>query len=532
MSESKSAQPLTDQTLARLRQLAEGNGLKPEQIELALTEEKIYPLAGVSQLMPFCERQTAHYPGTPRGKGRQMVGNAGELATEAQNVQKKFLDGDEWLALAVDELKKAPGQGWGLEGAKIAMPEKSVVLAASVMCPTCQGQQMLTCAQCQGQGFVVCSQCQGRGQEPCPNCNGSGQNPHNPAQLCPICNGQRTAPCRFCRASGKLVCPTCQGRRGTACPACKGAGSMTEEVGLACGVTVSFRVAGEDVPAGLRRGLDRLGMANLSKGHADITLEFAPAIKAKKEGERAKPGEEEEEKTVLRYRAMVPYADARVRFGGGRPALISVFGKKALLMGVPSFLDDALEPWREHLRKAAKGEGPLDSALGARAMREALGLMLAGEGQLQNFRKFYSLGLSGGAMREILQNMDRALKRLTLRVRIGAAAACGLGGAALLAALFFTPLHGQLTGGWPAGGVLAFDIAVLSALMGLSLAGLSKAMQFALKRRFAGYPITLLQKTGRIGFGLMGGIAAAWVLALLLAPAKPLWINHLLRIFG
>lgn len=519
---------LAHQTLLRLRKVAQGNGIAPGAIEVVTAEEKVYELTGTLQLKPFCEQAGGgRYPGRPRGAGRQMLGSFGELHAEAQRRQQQFKDSRDWIAEVLTYVKdKMPAQGWGQHDERIGLPEKSVILAATEACPACQGRQTLTCQQCQGQGFVICVQCQGRGQELCYNCSGRGENPLQPGQACVICQGTRHAPCRFCRSTGKLVCPTCQGRRGTPCGACQGSGFITEEIALACGVVAHFNFRGEDLPSGLRRGLDRAGISNLGNGYADIQL-----IEAK--GEDEKNSEKPELKPELHYRALLPYADLKIRIGDNkRVTIVSVFGKRCALMGIPAFLDETLRPWRERLKQAVQGRTKIEDAIEARALREALELVLAGQGKLENLRRLYPVGLSAEAMKEILGNLGRALKRLTLHVRSAAAVLFGLISAGIFAAIFLANLGPRLMQGWPPAAQPIFDLALPVILMSLSWIGLNKSVQFALRRQFPAQKIPLLQNTGKTCTVMLAGIALAYVAILFLMPTKPVWLSYIMRIIN
>jgi|GEM_PF-765086 hypothetical protein len=523
MPETPTDHPLTDQALARLRKLAEGNGLAPEKIELIESQEKVYALEGITRLVPFCERNNARYPGPPR-KDRRVVADAGELATEIQRKQEAFNADKDWLKPAMEDLRAAPSQGWGLDGAKITLREKSAALAVFETCPACQGRKQLACENCQGQGAVSCPQCQGRGQELCTICAGTGQNPAKPGTICLICNGRRYIPCRICRSAGRIPCPVCQGRGGVTCSRCNGTGGMTEETVLVCGVGINFKLNSKDLPSGLRRGLDRIGIANLAKGHADIKL-----IEPEKDKDPDTLEDSDKGSSVtVRYETKLPYADLKVRFGGARAVLVNVFGKRGLLMGVPAFLDQSLKPWRDKLKQAAAGAVPIDDALKARAMRDALALELSGQGQIANLRRLYSVGLSPAAAQDILLDMRRALGRLTRHVRAGAAMAAVLAGSGLLAAFLLLPLHAAMTQSWPWMAGLMLDLAVLALVMGLGWISLGKAAQWVLSRRFPKLKISLHRDTGYIGYGMLLGIFAAWIAILLLAPDRPLWFSYLI----
>jgi len=523
--------PLTDQALARLRKLAEGNGLAPDKIELIESEEKIYTLDGITQLVPFCEHSNAIYPGPVKGQDRTMVPDTASLEAAAALHHKNFLEGRDWVAVAIKDLEEAPGQGWGLEGAKISLPEKSVILAASEICTSCQGRKLITCGQCMGRGFNDCNYCQGRGLEFCYNCNGQGVNPHQPDQPCVVCHGKRQIPCRWCKLTGKLPCPTCQGRGGTACPSCNGNGRITTEIGLACGATINFRFTGKELPSGLRRGVDRLGVANLIKGHADVKLlpkEKKPEEEEKKEYQNPNAPPKPAEPIAIKYQAVMPYADLKLRFGDGRGVLVNVFGKRGSLMGVPAFLDESLKPWREKLAKAAKSGGPLDDALKARAMRDALTLLLGGKGDPTNLRRMYSVGLTAKTAQEIMINMRRAMRKFTKNMRLMTVVGEGLLASAFLAAFMVLPIHASLTHQWPWQAGMILDLAVLAGVMTGTWFGLGSSVRFQLKRHFPDLKISLHGHAGPIGMSMLSGIFCAWAAAIFFAKTRPDWVVHFL----
>ncbi len=538
MTDESPPRPLTDQALIRLRKLAEDNGLAASQIELKDSDEKIYTLEATLSLTPKCEIQQTRYPGAVRGKGRKIFSNFAALHAEAQRRREQFNESRDWIDASIKELKEQPGQGWGLQGALVTLPEKSSILAATETCSACQGRKLLTCEQCQGQGSVVCTQCQGRGQETCPTCNGHGDNPLMPGTPCITCHGTRQTVCRFCRASGKLPCPTCGGRGGTPCIGCQGAGRITEEAGIACSAETQFKLSGEGLPIGLRRGLERLGVANLVKGYADIEI-IEPKPDPDNPGEAAheqapQTGDGEENKTrkpepVLHYGAKLPYADIKIRFGEGRVVLISAFGKRGSLMDVPPFLDESLKPWRERLRAAARGKGPIEDALEARAIREARALELRGKGSIHELRKIYSVGLSSQTAKEILVNLRLALHRTTVHIRGPLAGVCVLLGAIVFAVIFYTPIHANIVQGWAWSAQLLLDVFILFGTMSLAEFALSAFTSLVLRRRFPELKITLRQKTGRIAYALLGGVAFMFAIVLITAPVKSLW---LLRLFG
>ncbi|MDE1902072.1 MAG: hypothetical protein KGI37_10585 [Alphaproteobacteria bacterium] len=513
--------PLAERALGRLRALASGNGIEPAAIAPAEIQESLFTLGGVMEISPLCETENTAYPGGIRGKDRKTTGSFAELAQAVAAHQKHFRETPDWVAAATEEIKAHESQGWGLENAKVTLPEKSAVFAATEICPSCQGRRMLTCTQCNGRGTVTCTQCQGQGRELCYNCGGRGENPQQPGQPCHTCNGTRYAPCRFCQSRGFLSCPTCQGQRGTPCAPCQGTGSITQEVAVTCGAETHFKLIAKDLPSGLRRGLERAGIENLGKGYADIKA--SPPPKDEDDEPHDKPPF-----PILTYQAVLPYAEIRMNFGR-KKAVISVFGKRGAMMGVPPFLDEPLQRWRDKLRAAAAGKAALGDALDARAMRDILALTVAGRGRIEPLRKLYPFGLSEGAMKTMLADMRLALNRATLKTRAVIAAAS----AALCAALFYlammTGFAAHLCAGLPAAAGAGIYMAMLAAGLTASWGALNFSTRLVLKKRFPQLQFAMQQKIGKTGYAMLAGIVAIFILMMMLSPAKPLWLGLLLR---
>lgn len=523
-----SQHPLTDQALKRLQQLADGNGLEAKDIVLVDTQEQIHVLEAVLKLTPSCEIKNVRYPGPVQGKGRQILSNVIELKQEVERRKKEFMSGSDWIPAVINELKAAQGSGWGYHDATISLDDKSVILAASATCPQCQGRQLISCQSCQGTGQIVCPQCHGRRQEPCIACGGHGETPGQPGQPCTMCHGTRLSTCRACQAQGQVACQHCQGRGGTPCPGCQGTGQISEEVGIICGAKTNFKLQSTGLPSGLRRGLDRLEFVNLSKGHADIEM---LQVKAEDDDETPPPkndGQPVPPVPKVKYRATMPYADAKIRFGQYRPSAISIFGKRGVMMNVPPFLDEALEPWRNKLKQAVAGKAPLEQALEARAIREVFGFEITGKGSVKELRRIYSIGLSNQVAQEIFTHMRLALNVITFKLRSGIAAAWVFVAAGLFWT-WFTSLRQQIVP-VPAiaqGGLC--DMALLLAVMVSGWLSLSSAIRFILQRRFPQFRIPLQHKIGKTGYAMLTGIVLAFIAIVFLEPHKPVWIELLMH---
>jgi len=514
--EPTSSPTLAERTLTRLRKVAAGNGLNPQDIAVFDTQEKTVTLHGKLEVSPMCEVESASYPGGIKSKNRKMVASFAALQSAVEKHKREFRESQDWVQSTVKEIKGHETQGWGLESAKVTLEEKSAVYAATEICPACAGRKTLVCEQCMGKGLVICTQCQGQGRELCYYCNGRGEDPQHPGFPCVTCNGTRYAPCRFCQASGFLPCPTCNGKRGTPCVSCQATGSTTQEVAIICGAETHFVFQSEGLPSGLRRGLDRIGIKNLSQGHADITVTEPSA----QENENPDP---KGQIPVLLFTATLPYAEMKMDLGG-KKSIVSAVGKRCAITGVPNFLDHALKPWRDKLRMAAFGHTSLEEALGARALKEILSLSVAGHENEKDVRRLYPFGMSSEVIGTILHDMHLAVKKTTLKTRTIMALFCGAAASAIFYVYFFKGLEEKLMFGMNPNIAMGIDFGVLAAALAASWMILNFSTRLALQSRFPQMKYALKQKTGKTGLSMLGGISAMFVLILLLSPLKPLWL--------
>ncbi len=516
--------PLSERARTRLARLAAGNGLVAGDIAILEADEKPYSLTGQIEVSPFCEEEAKTLASLGASKGSKTLPSFQALQEAVLGYKQAFIGTPDWIGLVEQEIEAHEQKGWGLIEAKIALPQKTAVFAATEVCPTCAGQRGLTCDQCRGQGIVICTQCQQQGRELCYYCNGRGEDPHNPHQPCHTCQGTRYAPCRFCQARGHLPCPTCHGQRYTTCPACKGAGGMTREVTVTCGARAFFTLKAAGLPSGLRRGLERIGIANLGKGHADVISRLPT-----KEELEDRP---KDKRLLLRhYTATLPYAELRMGLGKRR-AKIAVVGKRCALVDVPPFLEEPIRLWREKLRDAAAGKTAIENAFGARVIRDMLELVLAGKGRVPDIRRLYPFGFSAEALKGMLTDVTHALARATTRSRILMACLSVAGSFGLFHTLYGEGMRETLLAGVKPPLAFGADLGILLATVMVAWTGLSFITRLWLRRRFPDFTFALRQRTGKTGLWMVGAIIFIFVLSLSLAPVKPIWFAGLMRLVG
>ena len=466
-------------------------------------------------LNPHFSLEPTAYPGPSKGKNAIQFPHQAAMQQEVERRRAELLQGFGWVPDVIAELKQDKTLGWGQQEALVTLPNQCVTLACTESCPTCRGERNLSCPQCAGRRTLPCVQCtpyHNHGQEPCPYCAGTGLYYNDPQRPCQNCNGTRFIICRECQGRSVVNCPTCQGRGGTGCTTCKATGSITQDVKITAGASIAFQlISNNQLPTGLRRGLDRVGLANLPQTYADIELvPFEPEPPPQNPNEKTRPPPSNKVKLT----AKLPYAELEGSIGSTK-AKISVFGKRQRLFGVPCFLDESLKLWRDKLAAAAKGQGSLQPAIEARLIQEAMQLILNGKTHPNDLRRLYPIGLSEAAALLIMQHLQQALRRETRKVRLASAAAI----AALAIGTLFLILNSGLIPPLtklrePLGYALHGGLLIL--MLVVVWLALSQVTRWFLGKKFGPQKLALRQNIGAIGLTTMGIVTLGYGLLLML----------------
>ncbi len=492
---------LTQKTLTRLKALAKGNDMDPESIQIVESQESVYTVRGTITLTPKVTVKVKDSLGRLKAKSGRLLPSFAALQQEIDRLQQEQQSADGWVDMAIAELKKTPGHGWGFHQGHVSWSDRETILTATENCPACRGAAQHPCTACQGIGTQICSYCEGRGQEYCPYCGGRGTDTNNPQAPCPHCHGTSYMMCRYCHGNRRSNCDSCHGKGQIPCADCKGTGTISREARVSSGADLSFGFeSSSTLPSGLLRAMQRIGEDRLHEGHGDITL-IPPEEKEEDAKKRNAP--------QIRLEAKVPFADIKMKFGT-KGALVSCFGKKARLSGVPPFLDHALSPARGILTKAAAGALPLDQALKPRAMQDALKLVLTGQSHPNKLRQKYPVGLSEQVAKEIMKNMAAAIKHETSKSRSVSAAVCVIISLAALAGWLFTPLYAQTQALLGPQGTLGLDIIAPLFTLGATWAVLRGAAHSSLKRRFPSAQVAKSAEIGKRGYAALAIIGIGY----------------------
>ena len=479
-------QPLTQMALKRLKNLAKGNNIDPNKIEVIESTEQTYTIPAKLKLTPNIDVKVKKGIGRPKSKKGKLLPSFKALNQEIESEKKSIQDPSQWLNLALKELDSIKGHGWGHEGTTLFWDKQKTLLTAHENCPTCSGSGHSPCPTCQGLGTVHCIYCDGRKQEYCHLCQGRGKDLTNPKNNCSLCHGTRFIPCRYCRSLGRMTCGQCAGKGNLPCPDCRGTGFHAQQAQLKKCANLSFALSEtRKIPSGLLRLMQRVGEDNLYR-HAKITMTRSNTEKKK-------------EPTTLLLTAHVPYADVKMRING-KGSMISVFGKNRRITGVPFFLDEAISESRKTLATVAQAKEKLNAALTTRVIQDALTLILQGKQHPNNLRRRYPIGLSANVAKEIMSHMNLSVRNLTRNARLILGSLYTVLANAFFAGIFFTSFFGNFVEGWNPALVYATLITIPFIAIGKCWFLLLYASRRILKSRFKKASIGPTQPVGRVGY--------------------------------
>lgn len=506
------AQKLQD----RLRRIAHGNGLEPDQILVLDVKDMPCRVRGELSLALRIEaapddRKSKNLASAEHFRNRAEM----DAALAAHTAQWRV--GTRWRPAAQTALRALPGHGWGMgfgaQKATLPLDEAAAWFEADEVCPRCGGQGGQTCPVCQGRRYVLCTDCHGQKEEQCTWCHGTRHANGNPQEPCPHCQGKGREPCRLCKATGQILCRACQGKGRTSCDLCKGHGTHRLRVGVRVFVEVGFRFVSElsegvELPRRVKQALQRFGPETLARqNHAVIE---AGEIEDRGGG-----------MAVLPFIARLPFAQLRLRLAG-RETTAYAFGLHAVPLDIPPFLDEAIKPAQEKLAAAARGQASIESALSARVMHDALRISLCG-GTATTLRRPYAPALSLPVAQEMMDGMKAALRRMTQRVQLLTAVTAWLA-TGLIGIGWFT-MEARSALDWPGFVRLLVDLVLLGVLEGGAVLALAKVTTWRLYKALPGLklPRRIRAPRGWLDYALPLGIALVYLLCLLAAP--PSWLT-------
>lgn len=400
---SDGASPLARKTLAALRKLLAGNGVKPDRLTLIKEESGEFALHGILALTLDTARTVRQEPGRPGGV--HVFGSKPEMEAEITRACGELIRSPQAMAVVDKVLLNAPGGGFGSHNKIIPVKGLHFDFATLATCTTCQGKGKGGCPVCQGQGRTPCPQCRGQREEWCGHCRGTGfQDGDQSKPRCTYCQGVGRMRCLRCNAQGFIPCQPCGGTGHSHCKTCRGAGELADVVGLDFTWKSRFIPHTGEIPRAVSH---LMGQGTLevmaAKGHI-VPRRVGGPLPAPPQIDPDQPAHPAEPAThYWHYMAEIPWCEATLKLGQSA-LLVTAAGQKGRINTCPAFLD----------KIAPKAPRLQNEALGA-VLRHGMNKRAA-----LDMKRLYPVGLSDRVLQDVLKNASRTIHQRTLVFKIGA----------------------------------------------------------------------------------------------------------------
>ncbi|MDE2336577.1 MAG: hypothetical protein KGL10_04640 [Alphaproteobacteria bacterium] len=526
---------IPQKALTVLAALADGNGLRADQVRLLKGETDIHliPAAITITLAPEIAKSQINGQ-NPRG---EVLSSEAEVLAAAAALMPVFLQGETTRQEIFEPVRRGAGEGFGMAETTLAVKSAAKTFSVISSCPQCGGEGSVSCAPCRGTGRVPCQNCRGQGFTACFACRGAGMVPDGAGG---------STPCQTCQRSGKTVCPACNGGRESACQACSGqgrtacaacgqSGAQTVVYGISVKALCRFEIDWRKVPAEVKALAEKLGGEKAAKlvarKHAEVYWQV-PELR--------------EKDLVVDGVACFPVA--AVDFSvAGKAVPATVAGLQGRICEMEPVLDPFVKPGIAALTKLSKG--PLAAAaLVATACKYKLARRALAEvaarpkkAVYQALARDYAPALSDKYARAAVGAAARALSALGNGPRTQGLCLGAVLAVALAAGYYMTPLRLRLFTALAEKGMERYItlvdageglLGVFAALFLIRLmagTALRKMLPPSVLAEATGGLDTFRPGVGKQGLLVLPAVAAVTVAVAALAAHKPEWVLFLLR---
>ncbi len=414
-----------EKALAQVKRMITGNKFNPDDIKLEKFEGEVLCFQAENMLTVL--KKIGHKKISGRVTGSVVVDNE-SAAKEAMNKAYLTLSNDTDMQRKIREVVlNREDKGFAVDNNIIPLPFWKKEFVIFEPCHTCSSSGNVKCLPCSGKGLDQCSRCNGSGMEHCRHCNGAQmiQGPAGNKVQCPICHGQGRTSCTYCNQTGRIQCKTCRGKGITTCPNCQGNAWSSNIHILEIELRTAFDYPRDKLPEKVVAMIEKHG-SKISK-HADINISQA---------EKSEVNADDEEKAKLQadadkkkdyiipiiYEVYLPYA--HIEYNINDVSYYSfIFGTQGKLIHVSPFLDDLIKHGTRKLSDAAELRGDVSENLCQAAEYRTIkeGILYSATNSMGKAKKLLKqsnrVGLSDGAINDIVKQTDIALKNITKKPR-------------------------------------------------------------------------------------------------------------------
>jgi hypothetical protein len=417
--------------------IADGNGIRAEQVRLQKQELEVYkiPAVVVTELKPKITE------GQQKGKNSfgLVLGSKAEVLGRMDGLQAEFLSAPAVQHDVIMQIERIAGLGWGMEPLKIPLKETRKDFSVVDKCLKCAGAMKVNCVTCHAMGQMPCQPCHGQGVIPCQNCHGSGrvQQQDGSQAQCFRCNGQGRIVCTYCNNAKTVGCTMCNSNGFIGCTECNQSGFWTHTFSVIFEAEIYFKMDKSIVPLPAREIIEILGEGKLgTEGHAEITR-----------------GTSEIHGKYFLVPLMAALPVAAVEFSvEGKAYPATVAGRNARILKLEPFLDALIKPGINALFKLTKGPMAVESLIDMACKYKILKQVLSGLRQqskrvvYQKVTREYSAILSDKYAKASIKYADMALLSLGNQPRNRGLLLGTLLSLALFLGYYLSPVRGAVIG--------------------------------------------------------------------------------------
>ncbi|MBI1326533.1 MAG: hypothetical protein GC136_02715 [Alphaproteobacteria bacterium] len=421
---------------ARIQKIITGNGLKPAEVEVSITEWYQYDIPAELVITLQQESAVEHIPGKV-AKGEVIENKARFEQMVAQTYAN--LTGDAGLMESFTKDVQAHTINFVQQESGQIPAQYNRVLTVHEKCTKCLGNGADTCHTCAARGQVTCNGCSASGRTICNYCRGTGGVQQGANRVsCNTCGGQGRVVCSLCRGAGRITCNHCHGKGKITCGPCQGSGWFSEVMTIVFSWASAWHLVMPEVRASLQRLLQR----GWKKFYEAKEIKLLPVEGPVTESPPVPS------RLIYVSQIEAEAGEATIKLGQmDVPA--SVLGVEGRLFDIPNFLDGIAKKELQRLQKALQGKGHLlqavRQALRLRMVNEAFQCALAGAKTATPERqllRLYPHGMSALAARKLTEFAAAAWQKLTEKSRSASLMAMFFAGVLLQGGYWFAPVLG------------------------------------------------------------------------------------------
>ena len=437
----------------------DGNGVEHDEIHIEKFEGKYLEFIALTTLKLDSKLITKQKAG--KVTGGKLVPSAAAFQDEVGKEINKINRSRDVIKRMKDEVLGRKDKGLCVNNEKIRLPFLHKEFVCHEQCKACGAKGKINCVQCHGKGEEPCPKCNARGIDMCNVCGGRQyvQGPNNQQQQCQRCNGSGKIPCMQCHEGKFIKCRKCNASGAMQCTQCNGHAWNSVMCIAEIDTIADYGFERTAIPPEILKILDNLGPK--IEEHAQINIL-----------ERHQDTEKERDDIAIAYHIKVPMADVTFQIKNKNMNAL-LFGNKARLYYVPTFLMAIMKPGLSALKSAAMGQGDAAKLLKTAGQYKTLRRIIVNTSRagpkkaLKAAERENPLGITDKQIKNCIVMAGRAFNNLNKKPRqIGYGIAIGIG--AIFSAIYFLALRLVLTPMLPNANIaLACDALIIMAALGI-----------------------------------------------------------------